>query len=166
MDMSIILMILFPCHESIISHNTSLTPIKCVIHEIHSRSFLRYFMTSKMINYKFYIAQYVLTAIMVDRKISIPVIRHFNQSLNPWSGENFFEKRFLPKRKRKTNCFMNRDSKARIMIERVREVVTGMMLGITTEWLTCSWKMQLEKSFSLKDRFLVGNKRSKLESLK
>ena len=78
---------------------------------------------------------------MVDRKISIPVIRHFNQSLNPWSGENFFEKRFLPKRKRKTNCFMNRDSKARIMIERVREVVTGMMLGITTEWLTCSWKM-------------------------
>ena len=70
---------------------------------------------------------YVLTAIMVDREISIPVVRHFNQSLN----ESFiWKQRFLSKRTRK-DCFANRDSKARRILDGMRENITGMMLDST-----------------------------------
>ena len=75
--------------------------------------------------YKFYIEVYVLTAIMPDREISLPVVHHFNQSLNSLEDG---KQRFLSRRNRKTKYFSNRGNKARRILERMREVITGMML--------------------------------------
>ena len=75
--------------------------------------------------YQFYIEVYVLTAIMPDREIPLPVVHHFNQSLNSLEDG---KQRFLSRRNRKTKYFSNRGNKAIRILERMREVITGMML--------------------------------------
>ena len=70
---------------------------------------------------------YVLTAIMPDREISLPVVHHFNQNLNSLKDG---KQRFLSRRNRKTKYFSNRGNKARRILERMREVITGMVLHI------------------------------------
>ena len=72
---------------------------------------------------------YVLTAIMPDREISLPVVHHFNQNLNSLK-DGKLKQRFLSRRDRKTKYFSNRGTKARRILERMREVITGMMLYI------------------------------------
>ena len=62
---------------------------------------------------------------MPDREISLPVVHHFNQNLNSLKDG---KQRFLSRRDRKTKYFSNRGTKARRILERMREVITGMML--------------------------------------
>ena len=64
---------------------------------------------------------------MSDREISLPVVHHFNQNLNSLKDG---KQRFLSRRDRKTKYFSNRGTKARRILERMREVITGMMLYI------------------------------------
>ena len=64
---------------------------------------------------------------MPDREISLPVAHYFNQSLNSLSDR---KQRFLSRRNRKTKYFSYRGIKARRILERMREVITGMVLHI------------------------------------
>ena len=66
---------------------------------------------------------------MPDREISLPVVHHFNQKLKSLKDRKF-EQRFFSRRNRKANYFSNRGTKARRILERMREVITGRMLHI------------------------------------
>ena len=64
---------------------------------------------------------------MPDREISLPVVHHFNQNLNSLKDG---KQRFLSRRNRKAKYFSNRGIKARRILDRMREVITGMVLHI------------------------------------